>query len=198
MPRELTPKLVLRAYCAGLFPMGTDDGQIHWFSPDPRCIFELHGLSISRSLRKTLARKIFQVRFDSAFETVIDQCALRAEGTWISPDIRRVYVELHNRGFAHSVECWRDERLAGGLYGVAIAGAFFGESMFFRETDASKVALTALIERMRQRGMALLDTQWATPHLLSLGAVEIPREEYLRRLAAALELEVQFAAPAAP
>ncbi len=172
--------------------MGAEDDEVHWFSPDPRCVFELDGLRISRSLRKTIARGVFEVRFDTAFEAVIDACANRPEGTWINADIRRAYVELHRRSFAHSVECWREERLAGGLYGVAVGAAFFGESMFSRESDASKVALVSLVERMKQRGMTLLDTQWATPHLLSLGAIEIPRSEYVRRLRTAVAQPVRF------
>jgi len=184
--------MVLYGYSIGFFPMADPDGQIHWYSPDPRAVFELDGLRIPRSLRKTLRRNVFEIRVDTAFEQVIRACADRPEGTWISAEIRDLYVRLHQMGFAHSVEAWKDGQLAGGLYGVALRGAFFGESMFYRVTDASKVALVALVERLRRRGYALLDTQWITPHLRRLGAVEIPRREYLRRLRDAMELECRF------
>lgn len=190
---SLSPDLLLHAYCNGVFPMADHDGEIRWFSPDPRCIIELDRLRISRSLRKTIDRRVFEVRVDTAFARVIEACADRPEGTWISPEVLDAYLALHHLGFAHSVEAWKGGRLAGGLYGVCIGGAFFGESMFYRQPDASKVALVALVDRMRQRGLTLLDTQWSTPHLESLGATEIPRDEYLRRLQAAVRLPVRFA-----
>lgn len=193
MSRRITTNLVLNAYCQGFFPMGDPRGRIEWFSPDPRCIFELDELRISRSLRQTLRRGVFDVRCNTAFREVIAACAVEHGETWISTEIMRLYERLHELGWAHSVECWAEGKLAGGLYGVAIGGAFFGESMFHRVTDASKVALVRLVERLRERGFVLLDTQWSTPHLLSLGAVEIPRATYLERLAAALELPVRFA-----
>ncbi len=192
MSRRITTELVLDAYCQGYFPMGDPRGRIQWFSPDPRCIFELDNLRISRSLRQTLRRGVFEVRFNTAFREVIAACAVEHGETWISSEILRLYERLHELGRAHSVECWAGGQLAGGLYGVAIGGAFFGESMFHRATDASKVALVRLVERLRERGFSLLDTQWSTPHLESLGAIEIPRTDYLTRLAAALELPVRF------
>ena len=176
----------------GLFPMADEDGEIGWYSPDPRCVFEFDRFHIPHGLKPVLRRGVFEVRVDTAFEDVIQACADRDEGTWISPEIMRVYTELHHLGFAHSVETWRDGRLAGGLYGVAIGGAFFGESMFHRVTDASKVALVALMRRLEQRGFTLVDTQWATPHLQRFGAVEIPRDEYLRRLDRAIGLACSF------
>ncbi|QOJ13673.1 MAG: leucyl/phenylalanyl-tRNA--protein transferase [Planctomycetia bacterium] len=188
----LTPEFVLRAYAAGFFPMADPRGRIQWLSPDPRGIFELDGLLISRSLRKSITRGEFELRVNTAFAAVMDGCGDRDEGTWISSGIRRVYIELHRRGHAHSVETWAGAELVGGLYGVSLGGAFFGESMFHRRTDASKVALVALVERMRARGFVLLDTQFLTPHLASLGATEVSREEYLKRLAAALELDRRF------
>lgn len=192
MSEEFTPELVLHAYCAGAFPMGDERGRIRWFSPDPRCILDLDRFHVPRSLRKVCASGRFETRIDTAFSRVLAACADRPEGTWISREIVRVYTALHRAGHAHSVESWRGGRLAGGLYGVSIGGAFFGESMFHRETDASKAALVALVERMRARGLVLLDTQWSTPHLEMFGAVEIPRSEYLRRLEAAIALPVRF------
>ena len=192
MDKRITPELILRAYCAGIFPMADASGRISWYSPDPRCIIELDGLRVHRSLRQVIRRGTFETRVNGDFRAVVAACADRPGGTWISPGIRRLYTALHEAGYAHSVEAWREGRLAGGLYGVAIGGAFFGESMFYSERDASKVALVALVERMRQRGFVLLDVQWQTPHLARLGAVEIPREEYLRRLAGAIELDCRF------
>ncbi len=193
----LTPDILLAAYTQGLFPMDVD-GKIRWFSPDPRAIFELDGLKVSRSLRQSCRR--YEVRIDTVFEEVIRLCASRGarrpgrrDTTWISKEIIAAYTRLHRLGWAHSVESWRDGELAGGLYGVAIGGAFFGESMFHTQRDASKVALVALVERMQDRGMTLLDTQFMTPHLETLGAVEIPRSEYLRRLREAVVLETGFA-----
>lgn len=191
---DITPELVLKAYTLGLFPMADRRGRIEWYSPDPRCVFELERFYVPRTLRKTIRHGLFELRMDTAFAEVIRACADRPEGTWISPRLVALYTRLHEMGFAHSVESWREGRLVGGLYGVAIGGAFFGESMFHRVTDASKVALVALIERLRQRGYTLLDTQWSTPHLARFGAVEITREEYLRRLHAALRLNCSFAA----
>jgi len=192
MDPTLTPEMVLQGYCAGLFPMADETGAIHWFSPNPRCIFPLDRFHVPRSVRQTIRRGKFEVRVNTAFDEVIAGCADRPEGTWISPQIMRVYRALHRLGYAHSVESWHQGQLAGGLYGVAIGGAFFGESMFTRVTDASKVALVALVERLRNRGFTLLDTQWQTPHLARFGAVNIPRAEYLRRLRSALALRVSF------
>jgi leucyl/phenylalanyl-tRNA--protein transferase len=192
MEPALTPELVLHAYRSGAFPMADEMGEILWFSPDPRCIFPLDAVRIPRSLRQVLRRGTFETRVNTAFGDVIAGCADRAEGTWISDEIAALYTELHRRGHAHSVESWHAGQLAGGLYGVAIGGAFFGESMFARVTDASKVALVGLFERLRARGFTLLDTQWSTPHLVRFGAREIPRAEYLRRLGDALRRPVSF------
>jgi leucyl/phenylalanyl-tRNA--protein transferase len=193
MQDELTPEIVLYGYRMGLFPMADLDGEIYWYSPDPRCIFEYHRFRVPRSLRQVIRRGTFAVRVDTVFEQVIRACADRPEGTWISPQIMAVYTELHRLGYAHSVEAWQGDALAGGLYGVTIGGAFFGESMFYHVPDASKVTLVALIERLRARGFTLIDTQWSTPHVLRFGALEIPREEYLRRLEQAVALPCRFA-----
>jgi leucyl/phenylalanyl-tRNA--protein transferase len=192
MSEPLTPELVLDAYRAGIFPMA-DEGELYWFSPNPRCVFPLDAFHVPRSVRQTIRRAKFEVRVDTAFDDVIAACADRPEGTWISDEIMRVYRALHRQGHAHSVESWHAGELAGGLYGVTLGGAFFGESMFTRVTDASKVALVALVERLRARGFTLLDTQWHTPHLARFGARYIPRSEYRRRLKLALALPVRFA-----
>jgi leucyl/phenylalanyl-tRNA--protein transferase len=190
---DLEPGTLLAAYRAGLFPMGTGRGgrpPVGWWSPDPRGVLPLDGLRLSRSLRKAVPR--FEVRVDTAFGEVVRACADPSrDGRWITPDVERAYARLHALGWAHSVECWRDGELAGGLYGVAVGGLFAGESMFHRATDASKVALVALVDLLREGGQAsrrLLDVQWSTAHLAGLGVVEVPREEYLRRLRSALPL----------
>lgn len=174
--------------------LGEDQGgEIGWFSPDPRGIIPLDTFSIPKRLARVIRQGRFDVRFDTAFEGVMRACAAdREEGTWISEEIIESYVALHARGLAHSVECWRDGKLVGGLYGVHLGSAFFGESMFHTETDASKVALAGLVGRLRERGFTLLDTQWITPHLEQFGAIEIPKQEYLARLAAALVNRVGF------
>jgi len=192
MRRDLEPDRLLAAYAVGIFPMADDGGTIHWFAPDPRAVIELDGLQISRSLRAALRRETFRVTINTRFEEVIRACADRTEGTWISDDIFEAYTRLHRLGYAHSVEAWQDDELVGGLYGVSIGGAFFGESMFHHVTDASKVALVHLVERMRARGLILLDTQFMTPHLRSLGATEIPRTEYERRLERAIRKPCVF------
>ncbi len=188
----LTPDIVLDGYRQGIFPMADDDGDIYWFRPDPRCIFPLDAFHVPRSLRQTIRRGTFTVRVNTAFDAVIAACADRPEGTWISDEIMAVYCALHRRGQAHSVEAWVGDELGGGLYGVTQGGAFFGESMFTRVTDASKVALVALVERLRARGFVLLDTQWTTPHLKRFGAIEIPAAAYRERLRSALRLAVRF------
>ena len=194
MHPDLVPARLLAAYAAGVFPMADDSGELHWLAPDPRAIIELTASrsasapAVPRSLRSVIRRGVFTVTMDRAFDRIIEACANRAEGTWISEDIKEAYSTLHRQGFAHSVECWRSHELAGGLYGVAIGGAFFGESMFHRETNASKVALVFLVERMRARGFALLDVQFMTEHLRRFGAVEIPRADYERRLRRAVFL----------
>jgi len=170
------------------------DGKIGWFSPDPRAIIPLDdGFHIPHGLRRALKKNRFTVTADRDFERVMRACADRnKDGTWISEEIVESYCELHRHGFAHSVETRLDGKLVGGSYGVHIGGAFFGESMFHRETDASKVALVALVERLRERGFALLDTQWQTPHLARFGTREIPRRDYLRRLKKAVALDCAF------
>ena len=191
-PNVLDPEFLLNAYRQGFFPMAdSETSEINWFSPDPRGIFELDGLVISRSLRRTIRQKTFEIRLNTAFEAVLSFCRARSE-TWISETIVRSYLNLHRLGFAHSIEAWEEGRLAGGLYGVSIGGAFFGESMFSLERDASKCALVFLVERLRQREFTLLDTQFLTPHLSGLGAIEIPRLDYLRRLSAAIAIPTEF------
>lgn len=166
-------------------------GEIGWYSPDPRAIFDLERFNIPRSLHTVVKNNIFEIRVDTRFEEVMRQCGARDE-TWISEDIVRSYLRLHALGFAHSVESWKEDQLVGGLYGVALRGAFFGESMFSRITNASKVALVHLVERMKRRGYELLDTQFNTPHLAMFGAEEISREEYLRRLQSAIQKKCSF------
>ncbi len=188
----IEPELLLNAYRCGIFPMAESrEGDIHWFEPQDRAIVPIDGLKISRSLRQTLKKRIFDLRFNTSFETVMRKCADREE-TWISEAIIRSYCELHRRGFAYSVESWHEGEIAGGLYGVAIGGAFFGESMFSRMKDASKSALVGLVRQLRDRRFVLLDAQFMTPHLKSLGAVEIPQSEYLARLHTALSLDRSF------
>ena len=199
-PEELTPEGLVRAYCAGIFPMGDDTraGVVRWYAPDPRGLLPLgRGFHVPSSLARIVRQERFRVTADRAFDRVIAACADR-ERTWITPRIQRAYRALHRAGKAHSVEAWTDEgELAGGLYGVALGGAFFGESMFFRKSNASKVALVHLVRRLRRRGYRLLDTQYSNPHLEQFGAVEIPREEYQRRLARALRADVTWGDPAA-
>lgn len=190
---DLQPGTLLAAYRVGLFPMGVGKNgrpPVGWWSPDPRGVLPLDALKVSRSLRRSLAR--FDVRVDTAFADVVAACAdPDREGRWITPAVRAAYLRLHELGWAHSVESWRQGELVGGLYGVAIGGLFAGESMFHRETDASKVALVRLVELLRAAGDAgnrLLDVQWRTDHLASLGVVEVPRGAYLERLRVALAL----------
>lgn len=191
--RKIDPAFLLLAYENGYFPMAeSKEGEIHWYSPDPRTVIELEGFKISRSLRATIRKGIFEIRINTRFQEVIEQCSNRPE-TWISKEIIASYVLLHSSGYAHSVEAWKDGSLAGGLYGVAIGGAFFGESMFSLERDASKVALVALVDRLKLVGFTLLDIQFMTEHLFRFGAREIPKEEYLRRLSEATTLSVSFA-----
>jgi leucyl/phenylalanyl-tRNA---protein transferase len=191
----LAPEMLLRAYASGWFPMGTGRrNRIEWFSPDPRGILPLDTFHAPERLRRVVRQGRFDVRIDTAFEAVMRACASR-DDTWITAGIVQSYVRLHSLGFAHSVETWQDDRLVGGLYGVALGGAFFGESMFHTATDASKVALVALVDRLVAGGYALLDTQWVTPHLAQFGAIEITRDEYLRRLAIALDRDGTFAGP---
>ena len=187
----LDPILVINAYAQGIFPMADDFGRIRWYAPDPRAILEHRNLHLSRSLRATLRKGIYEVHMDTAFEAVMRCCANR-EDTWINEAFVRTYTQLHYAGFAHSVEAWKDGELAGGLYGVALGGAFMGESMFSYATDASKVCLAALVEHLKARGFVLHDTQFLTPHLATLGVTEIPRKVYERRLREALCLECRW------
>jgi leucyl/phenylalanyl-tRNA--protein transferase len=189
--------LLISAYASGWFPMAGDDGEIRWYSPDPRGIIPLDGFHVPSRLARVIRSGKFRIEVDRAFAQVIRACA-EAErdpgdpGSWISEEIIDSYIALNAAGLAHSVEAWQGDTLAGGLYGVALGGAFFGESMFHRVTDASKVALAALLERLRARGFRLLDTQWDTDHLVQFGAVEIPRRQYLRILEAAVRMECRF------
>ena len=194
---ELTPDLLLRAYTIGLFPMAetAEDPELFWVDPERRGVIPLDTFHVPRSLRKTMKREPFLIQVDRDFFGVLDGCAEitdKRRATWINSEIVRLYGDLHRRGFAHSVECWREGRLVGGLYGVALGGAYFGESMFSRETDASKVALVHLVVRLIRGGFTLLDTQFVTPHLAKFGAVEISRAAYRRQLARALEVNTQF------
>jgi leucyl/phenylalanyl-tRNA--protein transferase len=181
---DLEPGTLLAAYRRGLFPMPIED-QLGWWSPDPRAIIPLDNLKVSRSLHRSCRR--FDIRVDEEFAAVVQACSdPRRPGGWITAEIQAAYGRLHELGWAHSVEAWASGSLVGGLYGVAIGGFFAGESMFHRANDASKVALVALVELLIERGARLLDVQWLTPHLASLGAVEIPRSDYLDRLAEAI------------
>ena len=189
---ELPLSVLRAAYVDGWFPMGERGTRlIEWFSPDPRGILPLTAFHVPARLGRTLRAGRFEIRVDTAFAEVMARCAER-DDTWISDVITETYTALHLAGEAHSVECWREGRLAGGLYGVALGGAFFGESMFHVETDASKVALAALVDRLRTRGYALLDLQWVTPHLVQFGAAEIRRGHYLQLLRTALARRCTF------
>lgn len=188
---EIEPEFLLKAYQLGVFPMAMQDGEIAWFSPDPRGIIPLDGFHIPHGLRRTLKKNPFEIRINSQFREVMHGCADRS-ATWIDESILVSYNRLHAMGYAHSVETWQDGELVGGLYGVVMGGAFFGESMFSRVTDASKVALAHLVERMRERGFRLLDTQWSTPHLKKFGCVEVSRPRYMRLLEEALRMDVRF------
>ncbi|BDA84498.1 leucyl/phenylalanyl-tRNA--protein transferase [Aureimonas sp. SA4125] len=194
---EITPGILLKAYACGIFPMAenADDPGLFWIDPEERGIIPLDSFHVSRSLRKTIRRGTFEMRYDSAFPAVIDACAEPAPGranTWINAEIRKLYLQLFQNGNAHSVEAWRDGHLVGGLYGVSLGGAFFGESMFSRETDASKVSLAFLVERLRLGGYRLLDAQFITSHLAQFGAVEISRADYHERLEEAVALPATF------
>lgn len=194
---RIPPDLLLKAYASGVFPMAesANDPEVFWVRPETRGVIPLDGFHLPKSLAKTIKRGRFTIRFDYDFEGVIDACAeQRAErrNTWINAPIREAYVQLHRRGHCHSVEAWRDGRLAGGLYGVRLGRAFFGESMFSRERDSSKVCLVHLVERLRARKFLLLDTQFTTEHLKRFGAIDVPRAKYERMLAEALEGEAVF------
>ncbi|HUN67455.1 MAG TPA: leucyl/phenylalanyl-tRNA--protein transferase [Burkholderiales bacterium] len=184
---DLSPARLLAAYRQGIFPWYSGDEPILWWSPDPRMVLFCDELKVSRSLAKSIRNKGFEIRIDSAFSSVIKACSEPRKdeaGTWLGKEMRAAYLALHQAGHAHSFETWHADRLVGGLYGVAIGRAFYGESMFSRATDASKVALVALVEVLRERGYPMIDCQQRTPLLASLGAREIPRRQFLRRLAA--------------
>jgi leucyl/phenylalanyl-tRNA--protein transferase len=193
----ITPQVLLKAYACGIFPMAesaTDPG-LFWVEPDLRGVIPLDAFHVSRSLRKELARARFELRVDTAFAQVIAACAAETPTrpkTWINHRIVRLYTGLHRLGHAHSVECWRDGELAGGLYGVRLGAAFFGESMFARQTDASKVALVHLVARLRAGGFRLLDTQFTTPHLKRFGAVDVPKARYAEMLRQAIAADADF------
>jgi len=200
---EITPELLIRAYRAGFFPMAEarEADRLYWLDPEQRGVLPLNGFHLPRRLLRTVESGTFTITADQDFAGVIAGCAAQAPGredTWINPQIELLFTELHRRGVAHSVESWLDGRLVGGLYGVALGGAYFGESMFSRATDASKVALVHLVARLRLGGFVLLDTQFVTDHLLRFGAVEIPRDRYKQQLATALEMPAQFLAAPAP
>lgn len=191
------PELVLNAYAQGIFPMAHegDDWDLYWYAPDPRCIMPIEEFHTSRSLKRTLKKGVFDIRFDTAFVDVMAACAEPrgdGHGTWISPGILDVFIELHELGFAHSIETWQNDELVGGLYGLALGGLFAGESMFHRVTDASKVALWATAKRLQERDFTLFDVQFHTDHLARFGAHEIPKDEYERRAAEAVRLFRKF------
>jgi leucyl/phenylalanyl-tRNA---protein transferase len=191
----LDTETLLSAYAQGVFPMADRDGVVRWYSADPRGIIPLEpgGFHVPQTLRATVRQRRFDVRINTAFEAVMRACSQeRDDGTWINEDLIAAYTRLHGIGFAHSVEAWQNGELVGGLYGVSMGGAFFGESMFHRVTDASKVALVHLVERLQARGYELLDTQASTRHLRRFGCIEIPCEEYLERLHRALQKPCMF------
>ena len=191
MQLTLTPELILHAYSMGIFPMADEEGQICWYSPDPRCIIDLKCFHASHRLMRTYRSGVFEIKINSAWTEVLRHCADRPI-TWIDEDIDHTYTQLHQMGFAHSVEAYKNGVLAGGLYGVSLGGAFMGESMFHLVTDASKVCLVALVERLRERGYVLLDVQYISPHLERFAANKIPRAQYLELLGQALKLSCCF------
>jgi leucyl/phenylalanyl-tRNA---protein transferase len=196
---NLTPDILLRGYSIGIFPMADhrDGDEIFWVDPKRRGIMPLNGFHISRSLTRQLRREPFQITTDVDFAGVVDGCADRSE-TWINAEIHRHYMQLHQDGHAHSLEVWDGNELVGGVYGVLLGAAFFGESMFSRRTGASKIALAYLVDRLNQAGFALFDTQFLTEHLATLGGIEISRADYRRRLEQAIDITADFHAPALP
>ncbi len=191
---DITVDILLRAYSIGLFPMAdaADDPELFWVEPELRGIIPLNDFHVSKSLAKVIRKKPFDIRFDTDFEGVMAGCAAEADNrpsTWINTTIRRLYTELHEIGHAHSVEAWEGDELVGGLYGVSLGSAFFGESMFSRRTNASKICLVYLVERLREKGFTLLDTQFTTEHLKTFGAIDVPKVEYAKMLDAAMRLE---------
>ncbi len=188
----IDPDLLVEAYRLGVFPMAMETGEIRWFSPEPRTILPLDAFHVPHGLKRERRAQAIEIRINTRFVEVVRGCATRAD-TWINGEIIESYARLHEFGYAHSVEAWSANELVGGLYGVAIGAAFFGESMFHRTTGASKIALWSLVERLRERRFTLLDTQWLTPHLQQFGAKEIPRALYLHLLNAAIDLPRVFA-----
>ena len=191
---ELTPDIILQAYRAGIFPMAPsrNSEELNWYDPDPRGVLPIGGLHVPQKLRRTIKKRPYQVTFDKAFEAVMRGCADVRPDTWINDDIIALYTALHKEGYAHSVEAWHDDKLVGGVYGISMGGAFFGESMFSTATDASKIALVYLVARLWKQGFELLDTQFTNDHLKQFGVYEIPREEYHLRLKRALGKKVSF------
>ncbi|MEL7272528.1 MAG: leucyl/phenylalanyl-tRNA--protein transferase [Pseudomonadota bacterium] len=194
---EITPEVLLNAYASGIFPMAesADDPGLFWVEPKLRGILPLEDFHVSRRLARTVRQGVFEVRFNTAFDQTMTLCAQAADNrpdTWINGRIKTLYGQLHRMGFCHSVECWQDDELVGGLYGLALRGAFFGESMFSRKRDASKVALVHLVERLKRNGFVLLDTQFTTDHLKQFGVIEVPRDDYLVMLDEALEIPAKF------
>jgi leucyl/phenylalanyl-tRNA--protein transferase len=190
----LEPAMIVAAYEAGCFPMADDAGEISWYSPDPRGVLPIDGFHASKRLLRVVRSGRFGISVDRAFGMIVKACAAdRDEGTWISDEIDDAYCALHDVGLAHSVEVWEGDALAGGLYGVSLGGVFFGESMFHRATDASKVALWRLCGILKAGGFRLLDIQWLTPFLATMGAIEISRDDYMRQLSAALQVDGRFA-----
>ena len=188
----IEPRVLINAYCNGIFPMGMENGRLSWFSPDPRGVLPIEEFHVPRSTRAEVRRSGFEIRVNTAFSDVVRACSGRRD-TWITEEIIASYEALHRMEYAHSVEAWHDGELAGGLYGVSIGGAFFGESMFSKEPAASKAALVWLMGHLKNRGFVLHDTQWTTPHLAMFGGHEIRRDDYLRRLESAVNLPVKFA-----
>ena len=193
----LSPETLIKAYALGIFPMAqtSDDEDIFFIDPEIRCLIPLEAKNIPRRLKRTLRKSPYEVTINQAFTEVVDGCRERTdkrEETWINPQIRQLYCALHRLGFGYSVECWQGENLVGGLYGVALAGAFFGESMFSRERDASKIALVHLMAYLKAGGFTLLDAQFSNPHLLQFGAIEVSRDEFKEKLACALATDARF------
>lgn len=194
---QITPQILLKAYSVGLFPMAesADDPTIYWVEPEMRGVMPIDDFHIPRSLKKVLNKRAYDITFNEAFNAVVKNCAASAKGreqTWINETIRLLYSELHDLGHAHSVEVWEEDQLVGGLYGVSLGRAFFGESMFSRRSNASKVALVHLVERLKERGFVLLDTQFNTEHLTQFGTRDVPRDAYEKMLQVALIGEAQF------
>lgn len=196
-PRKIVPEDMLQAYVAGYFPMAetNESDSLYWLNPDPRAILPLQNIHVPGRLRQQLRRRPFRITTNQAFEQIVFGCAKVTQGrsqTWINSQLHQLYLQLHRKGFAHSVECWQDQQLAGGIFGIALHGAFFGESMFTRIRDASKIALLHLVARMRVGGFLLFDIQFTSPHLERFGATELPRTVYLDLLAQAMKHTADF------